>query len=88
MKIPKEFKLGGIKWRVKIKRLDGEVYGTCYPNTATIEIEKRLSPQLRESTFCHEFVHAAMFSMGIQDHDEKFVEGFAVFLYQYLTQLE
>lgn len=86
MKIPKEFMLGGVKWRVNVRRMENDLLGTCDSKTAIIEIEENLSPQMAELTFCHELVHAIMFSMGMQDHDEKFVEGFAVFLHQYLTQ--
>lgn len=85
MKIPNEFKLGGIKWSVTQMPLCGTL-GQCYMTNATIQLEKSLQREVKEQTFCHELVHAIMFTMGMRDHDEKFVDAFAVFLHQYLTQ--
>jgi hypothetical protein len=36
-----------------------------------------------EQTFCHELVHAIMFSMGHTNHDEIFVDAFGALLHQY-----
>lgn len=60
--------------------------GTCAAHKAKIYLEKSLDRGVKEQTFCHELIHAILFSMGITEHDEKFVDGFATFLHQYLTQ--
>jgi hypothetical protein len=36
-----------------------------------------------EQTFCHELVHAIMFSMGHTQHEEVFVDAFGQLLHQY-----
>jgi len=83
MKIPKEFQLGGLTWVVK----DGqtiEAMGFCQLDKGLIRLSEEIKGDVLEQTFCHELVHAIMFSMGLRDHDEKFVDGFGTFLHQYL----
>tara|TARA_R110000822_G_scaffold69023_6_gene167874 strand:+ start:2773 stop:3024 length:252 start_codon:yes stop_codon:yes gene_type:complete len=79
-----KFKLAGITWIVKEQTL--AECGFTDPNTATIALNSKLPPQSMEVTFYHELVHAIMFTMGEQVHDERFVEGFAQLLYQYDQQ--
>lgn len=85
MKIPKSFILGAISWTVsKPDTLPGALGVTTYDH-AKIEVLKGLSTQIQEQTFCHELVHAILYSMGkAMPHDEEFVDGFATFLHQFL----
>lgn len=78
------FKLAGVEWTVG----DGEItdLGHTDPESSRIVINKKLDGQVKDVTFYHELVHAIMFTMGEQVHDERFVEGFAQLLYQYEQQ--
>lgn len=87
MKIPESFYLGGIKWRVKIKKMDSHLMGMCYSDAAVIDIDKKMKQSTKELVFCHELVHAMLFSTGDNsEHDETKVQAMAVFLHQFLTQ--
>lgn len=84
MKIPKQFQLGGVNWTVQTGELI-EAMGFCQIDKALIKLNEEIKGDVLEQTFCHELVHAIMFSMGLRDHDEKFVDGFGTFLHQYLN---
>lgn len=85
MIIPKKFKLAGIEWKVIINP-HLSALGECHPQKGIIFIRDPSMPQpLLEQTFCHELVHAILFSTGDNGpHDEKFVDGFAYLLHQYM----
>jgi len=83
MKIPKQFQLGGVTWAVKDEQTI-EAMGFCQLDKGLIRLSEEIKGDMLEQTFCHELVHAIMFSMGLRDHDEKFVDGFGTFLHQYL----
>lgn len=85
MKIPKQFQLGGVTWRVEKLPL-ADALGLCLYDKAIIRLEESLPPDVMGQTFAHELNHAIMFSMGMRDHDERFVDGFATMLHQYLKQ--
>ena len=87
MKIPKNFRLGGTSWKVE-EALLLTAMGLSTNTRALIQLDKDLSKEVKEQTFCHELVHAVLYSMGkpSDQHDEVFVDGFATFLHQYLTQ--
>lgn len=57
--------------------------GYCDAETYTIYLRDGMCPQATAATFYHELVHAVLFSMGKMNHDEEFVEAFAVFLHQF-----
>ena len=82
----KKFDLAGITWSVG----EGEIadLGHTDMTTARILLNKKLDGQNKDVTFYHELVHAILFTMGEQTHDERFVEGFAQLLYQYAKQLQ
>lgn len=80
----KKFKLAGTTWTVK--RTSMPDLGTTNPDDAVILINDKLEGQAYEVTLMHEVVHAILFTMGEQNHDERFVEGFAQLLYQYEQQ--
>ena len=87
MKIPKQVKLGGIAWEVREGYLAGNL-GVCRNDRGTIYLDSALPDAVKRQTYCHELVHAILFSMGkpADQHDEVFVDGFATFLHQYLEK--
>lgn len=85
MKIPKKFTLGAVEWSVEEQPLF-ENMGRCALTKATIFLDNSLATNVKKQTFCHELVHAFLFAMGIMEHDERLVDGMAVFLHQYLEQ--
>ena len=85
MKIPKSFVLGGVKWELGPMELVKE-YGVCIHDSHRILIAEHMSKDRTDHTYAHELVHSIMYSMGLRDHDEKFVDGFAGFLHQYFQQ--
>lgn len=86
MKIPKEFELAGITWKVLQDPLLRTEYGYCNQAESIIVLNtnKTINKQLLEQTFMHELVHAILFAMGHTEHDEKFVDQFGGYLHQYL----
>jgi hypothetical protein len=87
MKIPKGFTLAGIPWEVEVRSMvaDGsDAVGRCQGQRARILVESTLKKELKEQTYCHELVHAILFTMGKMEHDEEFVDAFAHLLHQAL----
>lgn len=87
MFIPSEFTLGGLTWKVVMrKRLKG-VYGLCDLKKQKIFILDTLPIELKEQTFCHELTHAIQYAMGMHEesHNETYTDAFAMFLHQYLN---
>ncbi len=87
MKIPKEFKLAGITWKVlEDPMMIDSAFGFCRQSEACIYLNpsKTISREMREQTFLHELVHSIMYAMGKSTHDEEFVDVFSAFLHQYL----
>lgn len=92
--IPKAFELGGMTVNVKhlAHSVEGStLLGTCDLNRSVINLYETykscpVSKDSKESTFCHEVVHAILMTMGKGElsDDEGFVEGFANLLHQYL----
>ena len=80
--IPSIFSLAGSEWTVKIVPEMTDL-GRCDPATFTIYIKEGLHKTYAEQTFYHELVHAIMFTMGHNEHDEVFVDCFGVFLHQF-----
>ncbi len=84
MKVPETFDLAGTTWRV----VDSEglaEYGHCDLESATIRLRKGLPRQIRESTFCHELIHAIKFSAGETGHDEREVDALGNLLHQFMV---
>jgi len=42
-----------------------------------------MNEQMTQQTFCHELVHAIMFTMGKVNHDEEFIDAFGSLLHQF-----
>ncbi len=92
MLIPKKFTLGAVEWTVKIVEDLPDKMGLTDPKTASIYIEKNSNKQVFNQVFCHELVHAMLFSTGRDNddnpHDELLVDGMAHYLHQYLEQTD
>lgn len=88
MKIPTSFKLGGMTWAVEQLDFIPGAMGACSNQDAKIVLLKSLPQQVKEQTFCHELIHAILFSMGrpADQHDEVFVDAFGTMLHQYLSK--
>lgn len=80
--IPKTFSLVGSEWNVQMVPNMTDL-GRCDPAIFTIYIKEGLHKTYAEQTFFHELVHAIMFSMGHNDHDEVFVDAFGALLHQF-----
>lgn len=80
--VPSTFYLVGGLWTVKYVD-DLSEYGKCACDTQTIFIRSGMNKTFTEQTFFHELVHAVMFAMGHNSHDEVFVDGFGQLLHQY-----
>lgn len=62
--------------------------GSCSIVHSTILLVHKpeyISKRYATHVFYHELVHAILFMMGEEDHDERFVDGFAWYLEQYLN---
>lgn len=85
MKIPNQFQLGGIVWKVRQLDILPGLMGQCDMQKAEIHLLKTLPKQVKEQTFLHELIHALLFATGKTEHDEVVVDGLAVFLHQFLN---
>lgn len=82
--VPKAFNLCGTKWRVVEVEGLAEL-GHCERDKATIRLRSGMDPQIRQSTFCHELIHAMWFMLGKTEHDEREVDAMGHLLHQYLA---
>lgn len=96
--IPTSFKLGGNTWKVRtLKHIvhigpNNEVmhlYGDCDIEKCLIRIAKNVDgrPCTQDTiiqTFIHEFIHAALYTIGKKFDDEELVIGLENMVWQYL----
>lgn len=76
------FTLAGFDWTVRF--IEGLAdYGTCNPSSQEILLRAGMNEQMTQQTFCHELVHAIMFTMGKVNHDEEFIDAFGSLLHQF-----
>ena len=90
MNTPKSFQLAGIKWKV-LENPHLVNMGECHSQRGIIYLkpDSNYTPAVREQTYYHELVHAILFTMGDSGpHDEKFVDGFAALLHQYMNSVK
>jgi hypothetical protein len=88
MRIPTNFTLGAIEWKVKLVEELGDRSGQCEPAKALILLEKNPNKQVFAQAFCHELLHALFYSCGrTDDHDEILIDGLAHSLHQYLEEI-
>jgi hypothetical protein len=72
--IPTSFMLAGHRWRVKQCKLNG-LYGDCDCDKHVIRIATHIddvstTDEQRFATFLHEFVHAALHTLGMDDSEQ------------------
>lgn len=96
--IPTSFKLGGNTWRVRMLKHLVQIgpnndiihlYGLCDVETQMIRIARTIdgrecSPETMYKTFIHEFLHAALYTIGKRYEDEELVVGLENMVWQYL----
>jgi len=96
--IPTSFKLGGNTWRVRFHKSviaigqNNEVqhlYGECDIDKCLIKLAqtvdgKPCSEDTIYQTFIHEFIHAALYTIGKRFDDEELVVGLENMVWQYL----
>lgn len=76
------FTLAGFDWSVRF--IEGLAdYGTCNPSSQEILLRAGMNEQMTQQTFCHELVHAILFTMGKTNHDEEFTDAFGALLHQF-----
>lgn len=90
MTIPEKVLLGGIPYAVE--RVDKNALGlrpkdaaSIYPGEQIIYLDDS-GPDVTKVNFLHECVHGMLFGLGLQDHDEKLVDGLAHQLYMFIEQ--
>ena len=86
MKIPRRFELYGRTIRVVFGSLNGAAYAQWEFAKDLITIDPDAPRDHRDQAFLHEFIHAALESLGREDLsiDEKFVDGLAGLVHQML----
>jgi hypothetical protein len=72
--IPTSFQLAGHRWKVRRVKTSG-LYGDCDTNTHTIRVSieldgKPTTAEQQYATFLHEFIHAALHTLGIEDNEQ------------------
>ena len=80
--VASSFTLAGFDWTVRYVEGITE-YGLCNPGTQEIIIRSGMNEQMTQQTFCHELVHAILFTMGKTNHDEEYTDAFGSLLHQY-----
>lgn len=91
----REFKLGGVTWRVKVdndKMADAGALGVASYQESTIYLASKSNGKFMpadyiEQTFYHELTHAMLDALGYNElsEDETFVQGLGLLLHQYTT---
>ena len=83
--IPTSFQLAGHRWKVRRVKTNG-LFGDCDTNNHVIRVAVELdgkptTPEQQYATFLHEFVHAALHTLGIEDN-EQLAAGLEQMLFQ------
>lgn len=84
MRIPKEIKIGGHKFKVLIKEMSGKM-GECDFSKNTISLSEDISVSQREATFFHEILHAINSEWDNQFNGHVFLEAVSQQLYQVMS---
>lgn len=89
--VPRAFWLAGLRWEVKdVPAAEHPEMGQTDPGTAVVTLRDDLLPQIRETTFLHELLHAMRFTRGVplELHDEAEIDAEAALLHQFLLTRE
>ena len=86
MEIPKKFELGGIEWHVQTLLPPDNNMASCNQEIGVIHVKKQPNRSTMEQAFVHELVHAILYGIGKNTHDEEYVDAFAHLLYQYMKK--
>ena len=83
--IPSSFQLGGTLWTVH-ESDDITEMGHCDSSKALIRLRSDMPQQVKESTFCHELMHAIVYMAGIPlaEHSERDIDAFGNLLHQFM----
>lgn len=85
MKILKEMKIGGHKFKIVQKELRSNLMGECDFNKNIISLQKDLPQSQKEVTLIHEILHAINSEWDNQINGHIFLESIAQQLYQVLN---
>ena len=91
MKIPKEIKIAGHRYRVKSKNgswgNDAKLRGNCDCNKLEIKVDSTMPNSRKTETLLHEIGHAIYHEYNIHDDDkeERIITAFATGWQQVLT---
>lgn len=83
-----KFWLGGCEWEVHVTGEMPTMMGYCDVERNQIKIRAGMPEQASQVTFYHELVHAILFTMGKNDHNEEFVDSFGNLMYQFMRTME
>ena len=61
-------------------------YGLCDYKRQTITLQPDLHPTVERLVLWHEIIHAILYQLGYNDHDEKLVDGLAHSIVSVLTE--
>lgn len=85
MKLPSEFQVANLTWRVRFKRLKHERGKANFRNrTITLDVLLKDDEEMMLQTFLHELLHVCSFSMGWDkvNNDEPRIDALAGLLAQ------
>ena len=83
--MPKELKIGGHIWTVKVEKLPEDDLGSTDWNTLTITISNELPEDLQYSALLHEIFHAMNSTLGSTDMGHALLDSLSEQLYQVLA---
>lgn len=83
--MPKELKIGGHLWTVKLEKLPEDDLGSTDWNTLTITISNELPKDQQYSALLHEIFHACNSTLGSTDMGHALLDSLAEQIYQVLS---
>lgn len=81
MRIPATFQLAGSVWKV-VQVPNLAELGRCIPDDRVVQLRKELPKQVKEQAFWHEAMHAIMFTLGKNEHNEEFIDAIGSLIHQ------
>lgn len=80
--MPKELKIGGHIWTIKVEKLPEDDLGSTDWNTLTITISSELPTDLQHSALLHEIFHACNSTLGSTEMGHALLDSLAEQIYQ------